>query len=119
MRRSVAQDMREKALEIAKWYSDPSRAKNTQQLTYKLDDLLPLSENTGAAIFLKSDGKRMVAFLFWFNVGADEKCEHCERSGKKGRWEYLIPTDSHITGMVKMPNVLWGVEKMNFEHNWD
>ena len=106
MQKERAQALRKKALEVGLAYSNPDREFNHNKESFTLDKIVPLSETTVAAIYDKSTGKRAMAFFYWINGGG-------------GYWQYFFPSDSHIFGMRKLPDILHKIEQTNFEYNFE
>ena len=107
MRYDVAIKLREAALEYARIMSDPERAKNFSKETFRILDIIPLSEHGAAVVFSKPEtGKKVAVFFFWMNYGANP------------RWSNFTPTDSHILAMESFGRIKAEVEKGNFPMNF-
>ena len=104
MKKTVALTLSKKAKEVAWNFSQPRELNPTNE-TFELKEIIPLSETTAYAKFLKSSGKLAVAFFYFLN-------------NQGGHWEYFFPTDSHIIGMSCMNSVLREVERHNFPLNF-
>lgn len=106
MKKEVADKLVIKAGQVAQDFSRPERAFNTNQETFKVKDITPLSESTAAVVFEKQPtGKKALAFFYWRNGGAGAD------------WHYFFPTDSHVLGMSKIEHYLAEVEAFNFGRN--
>lgn len=103
MNKDIAFRLREYALEVGQIYSNPDRERNYSKETFKINEILPLSEYTAVVIYLKDGGKHAMAFFYYT---------------MNGRWNYFFPSDSHINGMEKLKDILWSVEKYNFSKNF-
>ncbi len=81
--------------------SDPRQnPNNTMAYRFELDRVTPLSEDTAAIICRSVDtGKTVAVFAWWIG----------------DRWWRLVPTDSHILGMLSFPEIKRRVEAENFD----
>jgi len=81
--------------------SDPRQnPNNTEAYRFELDRIMPLSEDAAAIICRNMDtGKKVAVFAWW--TGA--------------RWWRLVPTDSHVLGMLSFPGIKGLVEAENFD----
>jgi hypothetical protein len=105
MNKDIAELLKEKAVEIAKYYSDKNREKNYSNETFSISKIIPLSEFSAAVEFIKTPShKKAVAALFWINAG-------------EGYWIYFFPTDSHLLGMKYFEDIKQKVEENNFSLN--
>ena len=102
MNRQTALKLREKAKDVARLFSDPSRIHNPNDETFELEKINVLSEHTAAVTYLKSSGKRAVAFFYFNNEN----------------WYFFFPSDSNLLGMEAFIAVKREVEKMNFDKNF-
>ena len=87
---------------MAQMFSDPSRTHNLGGETFELEKIMALSEYTAAVVYIKSSGKRAIAF-FYYNNNA---------------WWFFFPTDSNLVGMSAFAEVKRKVEEDNFEKNF-
>ena len=105
MNKAVAIALQEKAEEIAKNFSNKDREFNTNNETFEVDKIEPLSESTGVVLFKKSSKKYAIAFCYYINMCG-------------GIWRYFIPTYDHCIGMESVKGLLALVEKKNFNKNF-
>jgi len=103
--KDVAVKLKEKAEAIAQRYSDPSRQHNGNAEAFLVEVIKPLSDTTASVTFLKSSGKRALAFFQWINMG-------------EGFWAYSFPKDSDIVGMMLFGGLKQQVEELNFPLNF-
>ena len=81
--------------------SDPRQnPNNTMAYRFVLDQVVPLSEDTAAIICRNVDTEKKAAVFAWW-IG--------------DQWWRLVPTDSHISGMLQFPEVKRSVELENFD----
>ena len=82
--------------------SDPRQnPNNTMAYRFELDRVIPLSEDTAAIICRNMDTDKVAAVFAWW--GSDQQ------------WWRLVPTDSHVLGMLMFPAVKGTVESENFD----
>lgn len=105
MKHHVAILLKEKAAEVARRYSNKARERNTMGDTFTVKEMRPLSEALAAVIFSKTSGKLMLGVFFYLDA--------------QERWEYFLPTDSHLLGLADIPRLKAEVEKYNFAFNFD
>jgi len=105
MNKDVALKLSAKAREIAENFSKPDREFNLNKETFQVEKIIPLSERTAVVKFFKSSGKKAIAFLYYINM-------------KNGSWQYFIPTESHVFGMMKLPQYLQEIEEYNYPKNF-
>lgn len=74
---------------------------NIEAYRFELDRVTPLSEDTAAIICRSVDTGKTVAIFAWW--GSDQQ------------WWRLVPTDSHILGMLSFPEIKRRVEAENFD----
>ena len=86
-------------------FSRPDRARNFTKEKFSVYSLQPLSETTAAVIFLKSSGKKALAFFYWINAN-------------NGHWRYFFVSDSHLLGLRKLEGILENIEMENFPLNF-
>jgi len=81
--------------------SDPRQnPNNTMAYRFELDRVMPLSEDTAAIICRNVDTEKKAAVFAWW-IG--------------NRWWRLVPTDSHVLGMLMFPAIKGTVEAENFD----
>jgi hypothetical protein len=102
MKQALVDLMRMKAIEIAKIFSDPKRGFNTNNETFKLDRLIPLSEFSVAAIYLKNTNKYVLFYLQYI------------QTGNGGFIQYHCVKYQHLEDYEKMKIILHEIEKHNF-----
>lgn len=102
MNKNTAIKLKEKVEEVARIFSDPLRTRNPGGETFRLEDIIALSEYTAAVVYLKSSGKRAIAFFYYNNNG----------------WYFFFPMDSHLIGMEAFADVKSRIEGENFEKNF-
>lgn len=91
----------DKANEVADIFSNPNREFNYSKETFRVEKIHPLSENTACVIFIKSSGKKALAFFYWLE-------------SRGGYWEFFFIKDSHLLGFGKVGELLQKVEEHNF-----
>ena len=101
MNKQVAKNLQEFAQEVAGRYSRKDREKNFNQGTFQLSKIVPMGEHTAAVLYKKDTGK--FACFFFYLV--------------KDKWNYFVPTDSHILGMMSFNYYKLKVEEHNMKHN--
>lgn len=104
MQKSKAEQLRKYAEDVAGYLSRPDRARNYTEETFAVDDIMPLSDDSAAVIFLKSSGKKALMYCYWYH--------------SSGSWRNFIPTDSHILGMNQLAELKRVVEAENWKHNF-
>ena len=101
MKKEIRHELHEKALEVAELYSRKDRDRNFAGETFTIFEEKPLSEYSAIVMYQKDSGKIALACFFYIAVGT-------------GKWMYFFPTDSHLLGMLKMPDEKQRVEERNF-----
>lgn len=94
----------------AEWMNDvlsKVKAANPTGLTFSLEQVRSLSEDAGASIHIKPDGRRAVVFWYFTNTHSQEY--------PNGHWDYIIPTDTHMYGMAKLAELKEKIEAANFK----
>jgi len=104
MNKQLVMALKVKSREIATNFSNPNREFNHNHETFKVEEIIPLSEKTALTIFNKSSGKKAIAFLYYVNYNG-------------GQWSYFIPTESHVYGMSKVQTYLQQIEEHNIKQN--
>ena len=105
MKKEVAIKLKDKANDIAIYFSDTDREFNFNNETFDIVKIEPLSESTATILFKKSTGKYAMCF-----------CYYIKMSG--GIWQYFFPTYDHCIGMESVKSLLSAVEKSNFDKNF-
>jgi hypothetical protein len=107
MNKHIAIQLKSKVDEVAKWYSNPNRSMNHNNETFVVDKIIPTSDHTASVIYLKPEtGKKGIALFFYIARGSNK------------RWDYLFPTDSHITGFRAFEYHKLQVEEFNYDKNF-
>ena len=105
MRKNVALKLEETALQIADNFSKWSREHNNSREVFSVAGIIPLSETTAAVILEKNTGKKAIAFCYYLNTMG-------------GVWRYFIPTDSHLLGLERLKDLVFEIEKHNYQYNF-
>lgn len=106
MKRELAIELRKEAKELAAFHSLPERKKMFTNEDWGLEQIYPLSDETAAVVFLKSGGKKAVAFYYLDGI-----------TGKK-RWKHFFPSDAHLLGMEAFSKYKFEIEHSNFGFNF-
>lgn len=109
MQKRNVDSLRKYAKEVEERYSRPDRNKNHSGETFALESIIPLSESAAAVIYLKSSGKKAVAFFFLRWSPKNETNE----------WNYFFPSDGHILGFLEFPKIKAEIERENYIFNFD
>ena len=105
MKKEIALELKNKAKEIAKYYSLEEREHNANKELFEVFEIIPLSEYGAAVVYLKQPtGKKAVAYFYWI-----------EMSG--GQWRYFFPKDSHILDFMQFGKIKQKIEVENFDKN--
>lgn len=100
MRDSIKKKLMLYAPRIPVILSDPRQnPNNTMAYRFELDSVQPLSEDTAAIICRNVETGKIVAVFAWWTGD---------------RWWRLVPTDSHVLGMLMFPAIKGTVEAENF-----
>ena len=105
MKKEIALKLKATAKEAAKNFSKGERQGNMNGEKFQIDKIKPLSEDAATVTFLKSTGKRAIAFFYYM---------HMYQS-----WKYFFPTDGQLLAMGFMPRVKMVIEEANFYYNGD
>jgi hypothetical protein len=97
MNKLIAKELKQFAEVVCDRYSQKNRSKNFNNETFNIQEIIPTSDHTATIIYEKNTGKR-AAFFFYY-IPAFKK------------WNYFVPTDSHINGMSCFANQKIEVEK--------
>jgi hypothetical protein len=106
MNKQVAKELKEFTNVVCDRYSKKDRPNNFNDETFKVQEIIPTSDHTATVIYEKNTGKRAAFFMFY--VG----------SVNKKKWNYFVPTDSHINGMSAFANQKIEVERHNYKYNF-
>ena len=106
MNKEVAKELDSFTKELEKRYSNKDRANNFNNETFKAQEIIPTSDHTATVIFEKNTGKRAAFFMYYIGPA------------NKKKWNYFVPTDSHINGMSAFANQKIEVERHNFKYNF-
>jgi hypothetical protein len=104
MNKLVAKELKTFAETVCDRYSQKNRSKNFNNETFSIQEIIPTSDHTATIIYEKNTGKR-AAFFFYY-IPAFKK------------WNYFVPTDSHINGMSCFANQKIEVERHNYKYNF-
>ena len=106
MQKTIAKELQQFAEEIAARYSRTDREGNVNNESFKVQEVIPMSDHTAVINFVKSTGKIGVAFCYYINRGAS-----------KG-WKYFFPTDSHVSGFQAFFIYKVEAERKNYDKNF-
>tara|TARA_B100000780_G_scaffold279102_1_gene255584 strand:- start:355 stop:675 length:321 start_codon:yes stop_codon:yes gene_type:complete len=106
MNRQIAKELEKFSLVIAERFSRTDRDLNTNNESFKVDEVIPTSDHTAVINFVKTTGKVGVAF-----------CYYIARGKSKG-WKYFFPTDSHINGFSAFLYYKLEAERKNYSKNF-
>ena len=104
MNKEVAKELKIFTDVVCERYSKKDRTNNFNNETFEVQEIIPTSDHTATVIYEKNTGKR-AAFFFYYIA-----------SFKK--WNYFVPTDSHINGMSAFANQKIEVERHNYKYNF-
>jgi hypothetical protein len=104
MNKHIAKELKGFTDEVCNRYSNKNRANNFNNETFEVQEIIPTSDHTATVIYEKNTGKR-AAFFFYY-IPAFKK------------WNYFVPTDSHINGMSCFANQKIEVERHNYKYNF-
>ena len=104
MNKQVAIKLKSFTQQVCDRYSKKHRANNFNKETFIVQEIIPTSDHTATVIFEKNTKKR-AAFFFYYIPAYD-------------KWNYFVPTDSHINGMSCFANQKIEVERHNYKHNF-
>ena len=105
MKKEIALQLKEQAEIVAKRFSKQDREQNWNNETFKVDEIIPMSDHTACVYFKKSSDKIGAAFFYYIPNGYS-----------KG-WRYFFPTDSHLNGMMSFHYYKLQVERENYSKN--
>jgi hypothetical protein len=104
MNKDVKDKLRLKVKEVGQRFSNPDREFNFTNETFEIEKVKILSENTALAYYKKNTGKKAVFFFYYIKAN-------------DGYWNYFVPTDSHILGMINVNRFKQEIEDYNFEQD--
>ena len=104
MNKQIARELKEFTGVVCDRYSNKNRANNYNKETFIVQEIIPTSDHTATVIYEKNTGKR-AAFFFYY-IPAFKK------------WNYFVPTDSHINGMSCFAGQKIEVERHDYKHNF-
>lgn len=104
MNKQIAKELKQFADVVCSRYSQKDRSKNFNNETFSIQEIIPTIDHTATIIYEKNTGKR-AAFFFYY-IPAFKK------------WNYFVPTDSHINGMSCFANQKIEVERHNYKYNF-
>ena len=102
MKIELLRSLQNEANGLAAFFSQPERKALHTGEDFKVVEITPLSESTASVILEKTKGQ--YAFVWFYH---------------QKKWKWIIPTDSHISGMRKAEKILQGVEKHNAKVKFD
>jgi len=104
MNKQVAKELKMFADDVCSRYSKKDRANNFNNETFSVQEIIPTSDHTATVVYEKNTGKRAAFFFYYI------------QSFKK--WNYFVPTDSHINGMSCFANQKIEVERHSYKYNF-
>tara|TARA_Y100001951_G_scaffold104006_1_gene114284 strand:+ start:92 stop:409 length:318 start_codon:yes stop_codon:yes gene_type:complete len=104
MQKNRALKLKELSEQVALNFSRTDREFNHSNETFKVSEIVPLSESTAIIKFEKSSGKIGLAFCYWINMSG-------------GQWKYFFPTYDHCAGFDMLKEELHKTEIYNFKFN--
>ena len=107
MRKDVAIALKNKAVEVAKNYSNTDRVNNFNNESFKVYEIMPISAQGAYVIFEKSSGKRAIAHFI-----------HVDHP-KKPFWQYYIIGSQHLLNLNVLSEKYLEVEQHNFPFNFE
>lgn len=105
MNKLVAKELKTFTEIVCKRYSNKDRTNNFNNETFIVQEIIPTSDHTATVIYEKNTHKR-AAFFFYYIASLK-------------KWNYFVPTDSHINGMNCFANQKIEVERHNYKYNFD
>tara|TARA_R110000751_G_scaffold15860_2_gene50975 strand:+ start:345 stop:662 length:318 start_codon:yes stop_codon:yes gene_type:complete len=104
MNKQIAKELKDFTDIVCKRYSNKDRLNNFNNETFKVEEIIPTSDHTATVIYEKNTLKR-AAFFFYYIP-------------RQNKWNYFVPTDSHINGMNCFANQKIEVERHNYKYNF-
>lgn len=102
MMRDAVLKLEAKAKEVAKVFGSLKRENNVKGETWILTGITPLSETLAVATYHKNHSNKLSLCLFYWIMND---------------WRYFFPRESHVYGMIKLPQYLQRIEEHNFKQN--
>lgn len=99
MKKEVKESLIQHAHYIAGTFSDPNRDYNYNNETFEVEEIIPLSEDVGAIVYLKNTGMRAVRLCLY----------------RKNKWIGFFVTDSHLLGLRYVEEIKLRIERENFK----
>lgn len=109
MNKRLAQLLYKQSKDLAKKFSDPNRAGNTNQENFEMVGIKPLSDHVATVTFSKDSGKLSIAIALYIK-GYDKGAE----AENNTPWYLFFPTDSHLLGLCGIKELKGLIE----DHNW-
>ena len=100
MNKSLFESLKEKTIEVAARFSDPTRTKNYTQEQFTVDSIVPVCDTVAFVRFKKNTGKLALAVFFYVN-------------SQYNNWYYFFPTDSHVLGFIGLREEKLKIEEHN------
>jgi|TARA_R100000935_G_scaffold57609_1_gene91967 hypothetical protein len=107
MNKQVAKELKIFTNKVCDRYSNNNRANNFNNETFKVQEIIPTSDHTATVIYEKNTGKRAIFFFYYL------------ASSSYSKWNYFVPTDSHLNGMNVIMNQKVEVERYNYKYNFN
>jgi len=107
MRKDVAIELKNKALEIARRYSNKDRQNNYNGETFTVADIIPLSAQGAMVVFQKDTGKKALAHFI-----------HVDHP-KNPFWQYYFVGAQHFINLHQLEKVYADIEQHNFKLNFN
>ncbi len=101
MQKRKIKKLHETAQHIAKVFGDPERKKNYTDGEYSVEKVTPLSSDSAVVVLRQSNDVLSVVFCYWLNT-------------RGGEWRYFFPTEAHVAGMQRLPEIMQQVDEQNF-----
>jgi hypothetical protein len=105
MNKDIAKQLKEFSIVVRNRYSNHNRDNNFNKETFEVQEIIPTSDHSATIIFEKNTNKRCAMFFYY--IPAYKK------------WNYFVPTDSHINGMSCFANQKIEVERHNYKYNFN
>lgn len=104
MNKQVAKELKIFTDQVCERYSKKDRPNNYNNETFTVQEIIPTSDHTATVIYEKNTGKRAAFFFYYLQT--------------LKKWNYFVPTDSHINGMSCFANQKIEVERHNYKFNF-
>jgi len=103
LRKELKPPLEEAIRKVADMLSNPDREKNPLGEKFTRWKVFPLSEDTATCVYRKDKTEKKVAvFFFW----------------AANQWWWIVPTDSHVHGMMMFPAIKSFVEQDNYDKDF-